>query len=474
MKKNRYVFSFLAATLICCLTISGCSFSDIVDSAGKALGLSMNSDSSEDSKVEIEYYEYNSDKVKESDAKLPNTIEENPEVTIEETDTTDDTVEEQYVEIYDDVNKTYSKEAASPDKVTISFAGDIILAEGTSVLSSVRRHDNDMQNCFGESLLSLMQSSDIFLVNNEFPYSSGGSPTVGKTYTFRASPEDAPQVKAIGADLVSIANNHSYDYGPTALLDTLATLKYYKLPYIGAGENIDEASKPAYFIVNGKTIAFIAATQIEGFANPDTKEATETSPGVLRCLDTTRIKSIIAEAKTKSDFVICFIHWGQESTDVITDWQKRGAADMAEAGADLIIGGHSHCLQGIDYVNGVPVCYSLGNYLFNSKTLDTCLITATLDTSSDDVSLSSLQFIPCIQSGGTTSLADESNAERILKYEQSISFHAKLDDQGYISYSETNMNTQNGRNTSPAKKEATPSPEANTDDNSDNNKSADE
>lgn len=460
MRSKYRFFTFLITAILFTLTFSGCSFSELYNSAGKALGLSMNPEEQDDSKVEIEYYEYKSDDKKNITDSDEIVAKEEPHEDSVPEEIEDVEEEPQYVEIYDDNTKTYSKEAASPEQVTISFAGDVTLAEGTSVLSQVRSRDNNMQNCFEEKLLNLMQSSDIFMVNNEFPYSTGGSPRVGKTYTFRANPDDAPQIKSIGADLVSLANNHSYDYGPDALIDTLATLRYHKLPFVGAGENIEEASKPAYFIVNGKTIAFISATQIEGYSNPDTKEATETSPGVLRCLDTTRIKTIITEAKKKSDFVICFIHWGQECTDVITDWQRRGATDMVEAGADLIIGGHSHCLQGIDYIEGVPVCYSLGNYLFNSKTLDTCLITATLDTSSDKVSLSSLQFVPCIQSGWTTSVADASNAARILQYEQSISFHAKLDNQGFITYSEANLNTQNGRNTSPTRRQAVPSPEA--------------
>jgi len=457
--RAKYLLSIVLIVSFLMTTLSSCTFDDVMNSAGKALGLSMDSTDTEASGVEADYYapadsDVANATVTSDESKQPKETSQEPVIeTLEPSAETNE-----YVEIYDDNLKTYSKEASSPDQITISFAGDITLAEGTSILNHVKNRDNNLQNCFDENLLGLMQSSDIFLINNEFPYSTGGTPTAGKTYTFRANPEDIPQLQSIGADLVSLANNHSYDYGPTALLDTLSSLRTYKLPYIGAGENIEEASKPAYFVINGKTISFIAATQIEGFANPETKEATETSPGVLRCLDTTRIKSIIAEAKSKSDFVICFIHWGQECTDVITDWQKRGAADMAEAGADLIIGGHSHCLQGIDYINGVPVCYSLSNYLFNSRTQDTCLITATLDTSGDSLSLKSLQFIPCIQSNGKTSLAGDSDAARILQYEQGISFHALLDDNGYISYSEKNMNVQNGQNTSPQKRVEEPSP----------------
>ena len=144
------------------------------------------------------------------------------------------------------------------------------------------------------------------------------------------------------------------------------------------------------------------------------------------------------------------MHWGTEKSDLIRDWQKSTAIDMVDAGADLIIGAHSHCLQGIDYIDGVPVFYSLGNYLFNSNTQDTCLITVSLDcTAADAVDIDTLRFIPCIQSGGQTVLASPNDWERIINYEQGISYYASIDADGYVKRSDKNHNIQNGKNTSP-------------------------
>ena len=81
----------------------------------------------------------------------------------------------------------------------------------------------------------------------------------------------------IGVDLVSLANNHAYDYGEQALLDTFSTLEGAGIPYVGAGRNIEEAKKPVYLIANGMKIAVVSATQIERNAVPDTKEATMTN-----------------------------------------------------------------------------------------------------------------------------------------------------------------------------------------------------
>lgn len=466
--KKRVVTTYIASTLLFSLFLTGCSLDEAVYNAGRLLGLDMHS-SDYYTDVEIEYYddtntdkiiedivdeiaettEYVNEKIKRPDINDSNSNEASDETAVDSSDifipATDD---------YD--NKIFYRASNDPNKVTISFVGDFCLTEGSSVLGYMKNHDYNPANSFDESLFSRMTGSDIFLLNNEFPYSHGGSPLEGKQYTLRANPDDAVLLNAMGADIVGLANNHCYDYGPSALMDTFSTLKEIGMPYVGAGQNIQEASKPAYFNINGKTIAIIAATQIEGYANPETKEATENSCGVLRCLDTSRVESIISEAKEKSDFVICYIHWGTERYDLIRDWQKSNAIKMANAGADLIVGAHSHCLQGIDYIGDrkIPVCYSLGNFLFNSNTQDTALLTLTLDTSCvDAVDIDSLQFVPCIQSGGRTVEASADDWNRIIRYEQGISYHALLDDQGFITYTEQNMNTQNGRNTSPMRQE---------------------
>lgn len=146
------------------------------------------------------------------------------------------------------------------------------------------------------------------------------------------------------------------------------------------GETSRKRSDRFLFIANGKKFTFISATQIERLNPPDTKGATETSPGVFRCLDITKLLEVIGEARADSDYVIVYIHWGTEGTDKLDHWQTEQAAQIAAADVDLIIGDHPHVLQPIGYVGEVPVVYSLGNYLFNSKSLDTCLVEAVFGT----------------------------------------------------------------------------------------------
>ena len=359
----------------------------------------------------------------------------------------------EYTEIYDEVAKEYSKDIAGRDTVSMAFVGDVGFAEGYATINTYRRCANGVADCIGPEVLAYMQGVDIMMANNEFPYSYRGAPTPNKTYTFRADPKDANIMCDMGVDIVSLANNHAYDYGPDALIDTVDTLNEVKLPFVGAGKNYEEASKPAYFHVADKVISYVSATQIERYANPDTREATEDSPGVMRTLDASKFVKEIEEAEANSDFVVVYVHWGSESTDLVEQSQRDLARAYVDAGADLIIGDHSHCLQGIDYVDNVPVFFSLGNFWFNSKTLDTCVVVVTLNL---DMSIAEVKFVPCIQTGCKVRIANESEHSRIIDYMRGISNYAQIDDDGIVVKSDTNHNTQNGQNTSPARKPAEP------------------
>ena len=357
--------------------------------------------------------------------------------------------EAEYVEIYDEVNKEYSVNPADKDAVTLGFVGDIGFAEGYATIRVFRENGEDINAAMDSEVLSYLQGVDIMMANNEFPYSDRGEPTPDKTYTFRADPKDVHIMTDLGVDIVSLANNHAYDYGPDALIDTIDTLNGARLPFVGAGKNIEEAKKPAYFHAGEHVISYVSATQIERYGNPDTKEATEDSPGVLRTLDPDKFVEVIKEADANSDFVVVYVHWGSESTDLVEQSQRDLARAYVDAGADLIIGDHSHCLQGIDYVDDVPVFYSLGNFWFNSKSLDTCIVRTVI---APDGSISELKFIPCRQVGSKVRIATSEEKSSIIEYMRGISNYATIDDDGIVNKSDTDNNTQGGQNTSPAKK----------------------
>ena len=321
------------------------------------------------------------------------------------------------------------KQETGNDEAILLFAGDILFDDSYTVMVTMRQRGS-IRACFSAETLREMEEADIFMLNNEFTYTNRGEPTPGKAFTFRAKPENAAMLHELGVDIVSLANNHAYDYGEISLLDTLATLEGIDMPYVGAGRNLAEASGIVYFQAGSQKIAFLSGTQIERMTPPDTKGASENTPGVFRCLTETEIFDKIAEAKENSDFVVVYIHWGTEKTDQL-DWAQPGMAkSLAQAGADLIIGDHAHVLQPLANVEGVPTIYSLGNYWFNSSTLNTCLVKVTLK----DGEMQSFQFLPALQSGCYTKLLSGAEKEAVLEYMRGISGTVAIDAEGYVTF----------------------------------------
>ena len=345
------------------------------------------------------------------------------------------TVNDKYTDVLNDTdymveNNIYTKDAAAPEQVTIAFAGDILFDDNYAVTARVVQNGGDITYGIDPELIQEMRSADIMMLNNEFPYSDRGEPLEDKQFTFRAKPSTVSYLHDLGVDIVSLANNHAYDYGEAAFLDTLATLEDAGIVYVGAGRNLQEARKPVCYIINNIKIAIVSATQIERLDNPDTKGATDSSAGVFRCWNGNNLLETVREARENNDFVIVYLHWGTENVEEL-DWaQEKQAGEVAEAGADLIIGAHPHCLQPIDIVKGVPVVYSLGNFWFNSKTIDTGLIKVAIDENG----LQSCQFIPCLQSGSRTVLLQGEEKQRVIDYMQSISEGVHIDGDGYITW----------------------------------------
>ena len=332
-------------------------------------------------------------------------------------------------------DKTYVLDKQTDGDIVIDFTGDVSFADGIATTDFMDHQMNGIYDCFSEDLLDEMQSADILMINNEFAYTDRGTALAGKAYTFRANPSRVALMSDLGADIVSVANNHVYDYDEIGLLDTLNTLSLAEMPYVGAGVNLEEAKKPVYFIIGGRKIAIVAATQIERTLNY-TKEATGVEPGVMKCLHPEAFCETIREAKANADFVLVFPHWGTEGNANYGADQVALARAFVEAGADAIIGGHTHCLQTVEYMDDVPIFYSLGNYWFST----TGNMPATYDTGLAQIHITpegeiESYFIPCQFDAGVTS---ELNSEdiaysNIIDSLNGMSLTAHIDEAGHIS-----------------------------------------
>lgn len=326
-------------------------------------------------------------------------------------------------------NLIYTKECMTEDYISLSFAGDISATDDYGPGQNYTSKGID--GAFSEDVQQLMQSADIFMLNNEFCYSNRGTP-VPKGYNFRADPLRVERLAEMGVDIVSIANNHAYDYGEEAFVDTIDTLNDAGIPYVGGGKNLEDAKNHiVYFIANGVKIGYIAATQVERDEPVFTKPATETSPGVVRCFEPDLVVEMIGQAKENCDFVVVYPHWGTELVTAVQEDQQALAYAFIDAGADVIVGGHPHCLQGAEYYKGVPVFYSMSNFSFSSKTVNSTILNlkVTID------GITSAQYIPCMETGGRTHRCENQDSDyvRIIKLLNDVSVNAYIDEDGMVS-----------------------------------------
>ena len=313
---------------------------------------------------------------------------------------------------------------------TLCFAGDISLDESAVTTAQLDKSENGIYDCISPELIEIMKAADLMCLNNEFTYSTNGSPMEGKLYTFRAMPERVSVLNEMGVDVVQLANNHVYDYGKQALLDTFSTLEGADIDYFGAGKNLEEAMSPIYYEFDGKVVALVGASRAEKYKM--TPQATETEPGILRCYDTELFLQAIKEADENADFVIAVVHWGTEYSYDLEEVQLTTGKEYLDAGADAIIGGHSHCLQGMEFYKGKPIIYSLGNYWFNNKTLDSMLVQ--LNFAGDDNGGSiEVSVIPAVQSGAKTKIIMETQEqERVYSFLEDISINIEIDEMGIV------------------------------------------
>ena len=327
-----------------------------------------------------------------------------------------------YNNLYDNMDNVKIINSNNPS--TLSFVGDISLADNWYIIP--RYDEYGITGVLSKDILDIMKNSDVMVANSEFTVSNRGSKIPNKMYTFRAKPERLSIYEEMGVDLVTLANNHVYDYGSVAFNDMLDAFNEYEIPHIGAGHNIEEASKPYYFIVNGYKIAFVNANRSE--KNILTPGATETDEGVFRCYDPTNMINLIQELRPNTDYIIAIIHYGKENSHELENEQVSSSKAYIDAGADMVVGHHAHTLQGIEFYNHKPIIYNLGNFLFNCETIDTAIFKAVLNDNGEF----DYYMIPAIQKNTKTSLLEGNDRLRVINDINSYSVNAIIDEDGKI------------------------------------------
>ncbi len=289
-------------------------------------------------------------------------------------------------------------ELAEPSKeegIRLLFAGDLYLTE----LLQDKYRRTGIQAAATEELLTFLQEGDLFILNQEFPFGTTGEAMEEKEYTFRVPPDLVSVPVDLGVDLVTLANNHILDFGRGPLTETLEALDGAGIAHVGAGEDLDAAKALKTFEIQGKTLGFLGASRVipEGSWN-----ASRYNSGVFTTYDATQLVEEIRKAKESCDFVVVLVHWGIERNTFPEDYQKTLACQYIDAGADVVIGSHPHVLQGIEYYQGRPIFYSLGNFIFSNGPYESIVVE--LELTGDETRV---RVIPCASEGNQMGLLSD-------------------------------------------------------------------
>lgn len=254
------------------------------------------------------------------------------------------------------VAKIVKEEAIFREK-TLLFVGDIMLSRA---VGAVIKKSGDWRYPFLETA-EFLKSADLTFGNLEGPISSRGT-NMGSIYSFRADPKVVEGIVYAGFDVLSIANNHIWDYGKVAFTDTIGILESAGVSPVGGGDNYDKAHEPIIKVVGDTKVAYLAYTNLI----PSAIASKEAVPAVV-FLDLETAVLDVKSAKNISDIVVVSLHWGEEYKSAANNYQKSIGHTLIENGANLIIGHHPHVVQELEkYRNGF-IAYSLGNFVFDQN-----------------------------------------------------------------------------------------------------------
>lgn len=306
--------------------------------------------------------------------------------------------------------------------ITVTVTGDILLDK--SVGEKIKKYGVDYPF---KSVGPLLKKSDLTAGNLETSVTVRGT-AQPKQFTFRSKPATLKGVYNAGFDMVSLANNHTLDYGQIGLTDTMTNLKKYKIGYSGAGKNEKEAFQAYQKVIKGKKIAILGISRVL----PETSwMAGASKPGLASGYSTEPMMKYVKKAVKSSDYTIVMIHWNKESTDYPEPYAREMAKKFIDAGVDAVVGSHSHTLMGIDYYKNAPIFYSMGNFVFTSssdKSSETMMATLTFDQNKVGIKL-----IPAKIINGQPKLMNDAYNQKVIKKLNRLSPRAKISKSGKVS-----------------------------------------
>lgn len=350
---------------------------------------------------------------------------------IKTTDTEEEKTEEETIEeeIIEEITEEETTEEIVEKEVTLSFVGDFYI-------SPMMYQNYEKQGVFGiisEKIYEIFQTVDIAAADHEYVSGdlSGSLKVNYQQYTFLTPAYQEEILKEFSFDVMTLANNHMMDYGTQGLQSTMELVHAQGIQTIGGGNNLDEALNPYTATIHGKKIGIISATRVV----PQTDwYATSSSPGLMTTYETTErfqmMKEKITSMKMEEgyDIVLVYVHWGNDSDKTILDSQVALGHGYIDAGADMVIGNHTHVLQGMEFYNGKLICYGISNFLFGSYHSDTMVLTLNIG---EDNTITA-KVLPCSSELYYTHELSGEEAQNLFRYIESMSGNVTIQEDGTI------------------------------------------
>jgi len=277
---------------------------------------------------------------------------------------------------------------AAPRPTTLGIVGDIMLSRG------VREPARALA-----PLTPLLRSYDLTVGNLESTLSDDGVAQQGGD-SFAAAPSVVPILERAGFDAVSLANNHTGDFQEGALLDTVRRLRASRVQPFGAGSDRAEAGRAVVLGRGGTSFGFLGFNAIG-----ETPRAARGRPGALSVRmpprtgplsrsDLAHVSRLVRRLATRVEVVVVLAHWGTQYTHRPEPVQRRVARQLVRSGADLVVGGHPHWVQGLDLVGGAVVAHSLGNFVFDMDFMTETQQGAVLEATFWGETLKAIDLVP--------------------------------------------------------------------------------
>jgi poly-gamma-glutamate synthesis protein (capsule biosynthesis protein) len=241
-----------------------------------------------------------------------------------------------------------------------SAADMIIAGDWAPIRDFAPLIEQDPESLYGD-LLPVIRQADLSLVNLEAPLSDTGEAVCKSGAVFKGNTCHISGLSAVPFDAVTLANNHMFDFGVGAFQETVETLEKNNIRYLGAGLNKTEAAEPLVLNAKGTTVAVVNCSEGEDLT------AAGRGPGVMGW-DIPHICKQIQTLKKEVDVVVAVVHCGLEYIPFAPTYVIRAFKELAQAGADAVIGHHPHVPQGMFFHQGTPICCSLGNFIFYQPT----------------------------------------------------------------------------------------------------------